>query len=419
MGNCVNKSLPEFKNLVKETNENPLVLAAKISVWQNKNGLDKWPTISDLGLSSNIKSGVQELFNSNPELANRVYSALGFNSKLKTSLGKELEYKDAYVSKSRLKDFKQYKVLNENGNSIGTVVIEYRGDKSVILHPKLNVTGKGYGKDLYKLVSSKFNVEIQEWNEGAIANTDSAKKMWDSLEKEGSAKRIVDAEQGDNFRVLQYNNQITPQQKQQALEVYSQYLDTIFPDSKVKDIVYHGTNEPIIGEKFIVTEGATGRGIWFSGSRKYAQIQMDRAQPSESLIGRPLRGEPTMYSILLDIKNPKNFYNATGALLVQTPSEFNKQYDRNNNDAALFHHPNSKKPITSDSADQVVVFESEQIHILSSKKDLEMFKNFINFTKSEYAKYGDIQQFRDYIISKNFAAIEEFLVVNNKIDRKC
>jgi hypothetical protein len=35
---------------------------------------------------------------------------------------------------------------------------------------------------------------------------------------------------------------ITPQQKQQALQQYSQYLDTVFPDSKVKDIVYHGTS---------------------------------------------------------------------------------------------------------------------------------------------------------------------------------
>ena len=161
-------------------------------------------------------------------------------------------------------------------------------------------------------------------------------------------------------------------------EQYSQYLDIVFPDSKVKDIVYHGTNEPIIGEKFIVTAGATGKGIWFSGSKKYAQIQMDRAQPSESLIGRPLRGKPKMYSVLLNIKNPKNFYNSTGALLVQTPSEFNKQYDRNSNDAALFHHPNSKKPATSDSADQVVVFEPEQIHILGNKQDIEGFKEFVD-----------------------------------------
>lgn len=125
-------------------------------------------------------------------------------SALKTSLGKELEYKDPYVPTGRLNNFKQYQVLDEKNNDIGSVVIEYRGDKTVILHPKLTITGKGYGKDLYKLISSKFNVDIQEWNEGAIANSNSAKKMWDSLEKEGVAKRIVDEEQGDNFRILKY-----------------------------------------------------------------------------------------------------------------------------------------------------------------------------------------------------------------------
>ena len=44
-----------------------------------------------------------------------------------------------------------------------------------------------------------------------------------------------------------------------------------------------------------------------------------------------------------------------------------------------------------------VVFEPEQIHILSSKKDLEMFRNFINFTKSEYAKNNktDFENFKN------------------------
>ncbi|MFM2009880.1 MAG: aspartyl-tRNA synthetase, partial [Bacteroidota bacterium] len=35
----------------------------------------------------------------------------------------------------------------------------------------------------------------------------------------------------------------TPQQKQKALELYSEYLDSIFPESKVKEIVYHGTDK--------------------------------------------------------------------------------------------------------------------------------------------------------------------------------
>ena len=173
MDKCINTKHPEFIKLAKQVNMNPLILKSKIGVWQEKNNSDDFPTLEELG-------------------------------SLKTSLGKELEYKDPYVPAGSLKNFKQYQVLDEKNNDIGSVVIEYRGDKTVILHPKLTITGKGYGKDLYKLISSKFNVDIQEWNEGAIANSNAAKKMWDSLEKEGIAKRIVDEEQGDNFRILEY-----------------------------------------------------------------------------------------------------------------------------------------------------------------------------------------------------------------------
>src|SRR5690606_3356109 len=103
-------------------------------------------------------------------------------------------------AKNRIKDFKKYEVLDENSKNIGTVVIEYRGGNIVILHPGLNVIGKGYGAELYKLISSELKVTIQEWNEGAISNSNSSKKMWDFLEKEGIAKRIF-SEDGDNFRV--------------------------------------------------------------------------------------------------------------------------------------------------------------------------------------------------------------------------
>ncbi len=143
------------------------------------------------------------------------------NDENQISLGKELSYDDPYISTSRKKDFKKYEVLNENGNSIGTVIIEHRGHKSVILHPKLDVVGKGYGKKLYKHISSKFDVQIEEWNEGAISNSSSAKKMWDSLEKEGSAKRIFDEEQGYNFRVLTYSAKNTKTRR--ILEVQSDW----------------------------------------------------------------------------------------------------------------------------------------------------------------------------------------------------
>ena len=234
---------------------------------------------------------------------------------------------------------------------------------------------------------------------------------------------------------------------------YLEYLSTIFPNSKVKDIVYHGTTGNQTNRK------SKELGIFFTDDKNEANIYAVNYKGDEfddSIIQRIVYKfglNPTVEQIkseiaffkemgaseeqiekdakelqnyilnnkgeskqaILNIRNPKNLTvkdwfdnyenssklktNADGLILKGGKQTDNRIYDAGEN--------------------QIVVFEPEQIHILSSKKDLEMFRNFINFTKSEYAKYGDIQQFRDYIMSKNFAAVEEFLVVNNKIDRKC
>lgn len=49
--NCVNRNLPEFKMLQGLSGTNEFILAAKISVWQDQNGLESFPTIEDLGLA--------------------------------------------------------------------------------------------------------------------------------------------------------------------------------------------------------------------------------------------------------------------------------------------------------------------------------------------------------------------------------
>lgn len=48
MANCVNPNTKEFKALAEQSNMNPIVLAAKVSLWQESNGLDKFPTLEDL-----------------------------------------------------------------------------------------------------------------------------------------------------------------------------------------------------------------------------------------------------------------------------------------------------------------------------------------------------------------------------------
>ncbi len=51
MSKCINKSHPEFKKLLLETDINPLTLAAKVGVWMDTNNTENFPSLKDLGLA--------------------------------------------------------------------------------------------------------------------------------------------------------------------------------------------------------------------------------------------------------------------------------------------------------------------------------------------------------------------------------
>lgn len=56
MAHCVNRSSEEFKALAQQSNINPIILAAKVSLWQEKNGLDNFPSIDDILEAKSIAS---------------------------------------------------------------------------------------------------------------------------------------------------------------------------------------------------------------------------------------------------------------------------------------------------------------------------------------------------------------------------
>ena len=72
-------------------------------------------------------------------------------------------------------------------------------------------------------------------------------------------------------------------------EQYSQYLDQVFPDSKVKDIMYHGGNTVDI-----LKPNSLGL-IYFAENIEYANVYSRRAQESSSLIKE-------YYTLYLDLK---------------------------------------------------------------------------------------------------------------------
>jgi hypothetical protein len=165
------------------------------------------------------------------------------------------------------------------------------------------------------------------------------------------------------------NSEITPEQKQQAQQLYSQYLDTIFPDSKVKlpstgetMIVYHGTNAKFdtFSKEFFGKETIgylKSKGFWFTHFREEAE------------------NYGNVMSVLLNLKNPYI------KQLSPTQPEFANQVTdiqyalENNFDGAILDIDEGVE--RSQGVTEYVAFEPEQIHILGSKQDIEGFKAFV------------------------------------------
>ena len=234
---------------------------------------------------------------------------------------------------------------------------------------------------------------------------------------------------------------------------YLQYLSTIFPNSKVKDIVYRGntgnqTNRKSKELGIFFTDDKNAANIYavnykgdefddsiiqrivykFGLNLTVEQIKSEIAffkemgaseeqieKDAKELQNYILNNKGESKQAILNIRNPKNLTvkdwfdnyenssklktNADGLILKGGKQTDNRIYDAGEN--------------------QIVVFEPEQIHVMGSKNDINGFKDFMSFENSEFSKYGTYQQFRDFITSKFSIEIENRLIETGKIDRVC
>ena len=80
MANCINKSLPEFIELQKETGIHPGILAAKIGVWQDKNSSLEFPTRNNLTMNKRLEGGFLKDFSVDVKKYESIKDTLGYNS---------------------------------------------------------------------------------------------------------------------------------------------------------------------------------------------------------------------------------------------------------------------------------------------------------------------------------------------------
>lgn len=146
-------------------------------------------------------------------------------------------------------------------------------------------------------------------------------------------------------------------------EEYSLYVDTLFPESKLKDILYR--QDALNLEYF--TPSQETQGI-------YASADLNEVRQYG---GRRKAGESKVYGTVFDIRNPKEYqlrWYSTAihhTNLAQAISE--------GKDSVLVTGRDGEKNI------EVAVVGTEQSIILGSKEDLEKFKKFVSNSKTESA----------------------------------
>jgi hypothetical protein len=400
--------------------------------------------------SYEVKPGIEELFDSNPKLANQVYEALGFDSNKNLDVRNSIvkAYKDKTTIELPLTLLESLTEFDRAANP-NRIVPAQLGEKDK-LNPFDNIKEMTSRENIDRIKESitknGFNgyLEISLNSKGALALTEGNHRL-QALKELGYTNVPVkvlgrNTVEGEYFQMIEngktrqyglnlnkdFNNQITPEQKQQALQLYSQYLDTIFPNSKVKDIVYHGTKKEF--DKFDKSKLGSNLGYLSSDTKKGFYFGTLKEAKQYGFVYSAEEGKQRIVSSILNIKNPKivtseeyvkianKYADDKNVARRQEPRNFesklvNPLIDlalKNNNDGLVL-----EDIFDATKGTQQLVFEPEQIHILGSKQDIEGFKEFVGESEQTVENYRAQEQEE---LSQRIPNIENYKV-NGKVDK--
>jgi len=150
-------------------------------------------------------------------------------------------------------------------------------------------------------------------------------------------------------------------------EQYQEYLSQIFPQSQLKDVVYHGTKRDF--EDFDTTQigtesdrnktiGDFGQGFYFTDNFFKAEgysINMDTGRKG------------AVKNVILNITNP--LYRNSKTIIAPKTSE---ELENEGYDGVIVSYT------TNSNMDEIVVPNSDQIHVLGSAKDIQQFQDFVS-----------------------------------------
>jgi hypothetical protein len=396
-----------FKDIVQKIDSELAALQPTIQPEETKttftsnNGLEFDIDFEDdvdlLPMFTEVKSGVQELFDSNPELANQVYEALGFNQLITSN--DRIVFGHPTIGKSYLKKQGEDKFISlddDYATEINNKVKEIADKYNVTTYQVKDGGTQKWNNEYNQMMQEMFNVAKQRAiSENKTLFTSNTNLLRNNAESFDKVINLTDVEfekriqeRGAKYNIKEWKSQIneaiskiptskvintnkylsdlfiTPEQKQQALQLYSQYLDTIFPDSQVKDVVYHGAMEQLLPKdgKF------KGYVTYFSTTKKYSETF----------------GFPINRKVIQAVVNIANPYNAPSEL-ADVPEEIHNTDEFTNPRIIKSKKLGYDSVIGVDAGQKeggtIAIFEPEQIHVLGTKQDIEGFNQFVQSGK--------------------------------------
>ena len=393
--------------------------------------LDRTITVEDLPSSEQraprVKEGVDAVFQQNPDLANKVYEALGFKSEPDVILP-----------------------IGTSGSGKSTFIKSLPQENLVVIEPdamRVEFTGdindKSKDKEIYEEAAKRAVAAIKQGKQVVFDTTNLTKdkrlpfieaikkeiptanvqyKLMDlnpELAKQRIKAQIARGENRANVpdstidrhaesykQMLEdiksesiSNFEVTPQQKQQALEAYSQYLNTIFSSSTTREIYQHSSSHPNMKEVgFEKGHGRTSDAFFFDkvGKEPYVgksivYALLDIKNPFSYKDLRAVKnfidskyGEGTVSDIekgmdierrgyIDNISNEKAKQNYLGLLDIYDPNTGGGQFIKNKQIGELEKYGNFDSIIAEG---YPAVFNPDQIHILGSEQDIQGFREF-------------------------------------------
>ena len=182
--------------------------------------------------------------------------------------------------------------------------------------------------------------------------------------------------------VLESYNEVPANKDIGTVYDYLDFLDNIYPNSKLNATFYHGGPKGITQFKTAKELGSTNKGI-NSGTKDYGIYLADDKSLAQYYAGTNKKANRHLYNVRVNVQNPmryetNNWYmdkmSTTGDLRFRPGEITQKWYDKLGlKDYDGIYHTKSKNAFDNG---ELVMLDGDNIHIMGTPKESQMFRNW-------------------------------------------